>query len=171
LGYPPFPVPVARERKRKKGKGYEIERRGIPFLTRSLWRRRSVARFSCQRCRLSRCGVNATGRVVRGAGVVRVRAVRGTAVSLRVFESRGRSGRNVEPISPWSLYTRGRVRRWFFAPLPASLLGFRNPRDLPEKRKPPTLSFAPPPLLLGDGRPGDHHLAARSMAFLHSDGG
>jgi hypothetical protein len=46
------------------------------------------------------------------------------------FESRVRSGRNVEPVAPWSLYTRGRVWRWFFAPLPASLLGFLNPRDL-----------------------------------------
>jgi hypothetical protein len=35
-----------------------------------------------------------------------------------------------EPVSPWSLYTRERVWRWFFASLPASLLGFRNPRDL-----------------------------------------
>jgi hypothetical protein len=34
---------------------------------RSLWRWRSVARFSCQRRRLSRRGVNATGRVVGGA--------------------------------------------------------------------------------------------------------
>jgi hypothetical protein len=34
------------------------------------------------------------------------------------------------PVSPWSLYTRERVWRRFFAPLPASLSGFRNPRDL-----------------------------------------
>ena len=96
FGVSPFPVPVARERKRKKGKGYEIERRGVPFLTRSLWRRRSVARFSCQRRRLSRRGVNATGRVVGGAAVTCARAVRGTAVLLRIFffESRVRSGRS-----------------------------------------------------------------------------
>ena len=81
--------------KEEKGKGYEIERRGVPFLARLLRRRRSVARFSCQRRRLSRRGVNATGRVVGGAAVARVRAVRGMAVSLRVFESRVRSGRNV----------------------------------------------------------------------------
>ena len=68
-GYPPFPVPVARERKTKKGKGYEIERRGVPFLAWLLRRRRSVARFSCQRHRLSCRGVNATGRVVGGAAV------------------------------------------------------------------------------------------------------
>ena len=49
--------------KEEKGKGYEIERRGVPFLTRLLRRRRSVVRFSCQKRRLSRCGVNATGRV------------------------------------------------------------------------------------------------------------
>jgi hypothetical protein len=135
LGYPPFPVPVARERKRKKGKGYEIERRGVPFLARPLWRRRSVARFSCQRRRLSRRGVNVTGRVVHGASVACARVVRGTAVSLRVFESRGRSGRNVERVSLWSLYTRGRAWRWFFAPLPASLLGFHNPRDLAREKE------------------------------------
>jgi hypothetical protein len=39
-------------------------------------------------------------------------------------------GGTFEPVSPWSLYTRERVWRWFFAPLTASLLGFRNPRDL-----------------------------------------
>jgi hypothetical protein len=95
-GYPPFPVPVARDRERgKKGKGYEIERRGVPFLARLLRRRRSVARCSCQKRRLSSRGVNATGRVVGEAAVARVRAVRGTTVSLRVFESRVRSGRNV----------------------------------------------------------------------------
>jgi hypothetical protein len=130
-----FLVAVARERKRKKGKGYEIERRGVPFLTRSLWRRRSVARFSCQRRRLSCRGVNATGQVVHGVAVARARAVRGTVASLRVFESCGRSGRNVEPVSPWPLYTRGRVWRWFFAPLPASLLSFRNPRDLAREKE------------------------------------
>jgi hypothetical protein len=36
------------------------------FLTRSLWRRRSAARFPCQRRRLSRRGVNVMGRAVRG---------------------------------------------------------------------------------------------------------
>jgi hypothetical protein len=78
-GYPPFPVPVARDReKRRKGKGYEIERRDIPFLARLLRRRRSVARFSCQKRRQSCRGVNATGRVVGGAVVARARAVRGT---------------------------------------------------------------------------------------------
>ena len=96
FGVPPFPVPVARDReKRKKGKGYETERRGVPFLARLFRRRRSVARCSCQKCRLSSRGVNATGRVVGGAAVARARAVRGAAVSLRVFESRVRSGRNV----------------------------------------------------------------------------
>jgi hypothetical protein len=39
-----------------------MERRGVPFLARLLRRRRSVARFSCQKRRLSRRGVNATGR-------------------------------------------------------------------------------------------------------------
>jgi hypothetical protein len=101
MGKDPFRgIPLSRsllqERKRgKKGKGYEIERRGVPFLTRSLWQRRSVVRFSCQRRRLSRRRVNATGRVVGGAAVVRARAVRGTTVSLCVFESRVRSGRNI----------------------------------------------------------------------------
>jgi hypothetical protein len=49
-GYPPFPVPVVRERKRKR-KRKRIRNRmtwRTFFLTRSLWRRRSVARFSCQ---------------------------------------------------------------------------------------------------------------------------
>jgi hypothetical protein len=96
FGVSPFPGPCCkRDRKRKKGKGYEIERRGVPFLARLLRRRRSVARFSCQKRRLSRRGVNATGRVVGGAAVARARAIRGTAVLLRVFESRVRSGRNV----------------------------------------------------------------------------
>jgi hypothetical protein len=61
------------------------KRRGTPFLTRSLWRRRSVTRFSCQRCRLSCRGVNATGRVVRGAAVARARAIRGTKHGHAVF--------------------------------------------------------------------------------------
>jgi hypothetical protein len=61
------------------------KRRGAPFLTRSLWQRQSVARFSCQRCRLSRRGVNATGRVVRGAAVARARAVQGTDHGHAVF--------------------------------------------------------------------------------------
>jgi hypothetical protein len=65
------------------------------FLARLFRRRRSVARCACQKCRLSSRGVNAMGRVVGGAAVARARAVRGTAVSLRVFESRVRSGRNV----------------------------------------------------------------------------
>jgi hypothetical protein len=70
------------------------------------------------------------GRAVRGAAVARARAVRGTAVSLLVFESRGGSGRDVERVSPWSLYIRRRVWRRFFAPLLASSLGFRNLRGL-----------------------------------------
>jgi hypothetical protein len=136
FGVSPFPGPCCKreeEEKRKRIRNRTTWR--TFFLTRSLWRRRSVARFSCRRRCLSRRGVNATGRVVRGAAVARARAVRGTAVSFRVFESRGRSGRNVEPISPWSLYTRGRVWRWFSALLPASLLGFRNPRDLAREKE------------------------------------
>jgi hypothetical protein len=94
--YPPFPVPVARDGERgKKEKGYETERRGVPFLARLFRRRRSVARFPCQKRRLSRRGVKAMGRVACGAAVARARAVRGTAVSLRAFESRVRSERNV----------------------------------------------------------------------------
>jgi hypothetical protein len=86
FGVSPFPGPCCkRERKRKKGKGCEIERRGVPFLARLLRRRRSVARFSCQRRRLSRRGVNATGRVVGGAAVARARAVRGTDHGRIVF--------------------------------------------------------------------------------------
>jgi hypothetical protein len=69
FGVSPLPGPCCkRERKRKKGKGYEIERRCVPFLARLLRRRRSVARFSCQKRRLSRRGVNATGRVVGRGG-------------------------------------------------------------------------------------------------------
>ena len=71
--------------KEEKGKGYEIERRGVPFLARLLRRRRSVVRFSCQKRRLSRRGVNATGRVVGGAAVARARAVRGTDHGRTVF--------------------------------------------------------------------------------------
>jgi hypothetical protein len=136
FGVSPFPGPCCKGEKEEKRK--RIRNRMMWrtfFLTRSLWRRRSVARSPCERRCLSRRGVNATGRAVRGAAVARARAVRGTAVSLRVFESRGRSGRNVERVSPWSLYTRGRVWRWFFAPLLASLLGFRNLRDLAREKK------------------------------------
>jgi hypothetical protein len=39
-------------------------------------------------------------------------------------------GGTLEPVLPWSLYTWERVWWRFFALLPASLLGFRNPRDL-----------------------------------------
>jgi hypothetical protein len=131
FGVSPFPGPCCkRERKRKKGKGYKIERRGVPLLARSLWRRRSVARFSCQRRRLSRRGVNATGRVVGGAFVARARVVRGTAVCFAFSNPASGPGGMFEPVSPWSLYTRERVWCRFFAPLPASFLGFRNPRDL-----------------------------------------
>jgi hypothetical protein len=45
----------------------------------------SVARFSYQRCRLSCRGVNATGRVVRGAAVARARVVRETEHGRAVF--------------------------------------------------------------------------------------
>jgi hypothetical protein len=134
-GYPPFPVPIVRERKRGKRKRIRNRMTWRTFLTRSLWRRRSVACFPGQRRRLSRREVNATGHAARGAAVARARAVRGTAVSLLVFESRGRSMRNVERVSPWSLYTRGRVWRWFFASLLASLLGFRNLRDLSREKE------------------------------------
>jgi hypothetical protein len=89
FGLSPFPVPVVRERKRKR-KRIRNRMTWRTFLTRSLWRRRSVARFSCQRCRLSRRGVNATGRVVHGAAVSRVRAVRGTEHGRAVFTPRER---------------------------------------------------------------------------------
>jgi hypothetical protein len=135
FGVSPFPGPCCKREKEEKEKDTKSNDMAYLFLTRSLWRRRSVARFPCQRRRLSRRGVNATGRAARGAAVARARAVQGTAVSLRVFESRGRSGRNVERVSPWSLYTRGRVWRWFFAPLLASLLGFRNLRDLAREKE------------------------------------
>jgi hypothetical protein len=55
------------------------------FLTRLLRRRRSVARFSRQRRRVSRRGVNATGRVVGGVAVTRARSVRGTGHGCAVF--------------------------------------------------------------------------------------
>jgi hypothetical protein len=85
-------------------------------------------------------------RAVREVAVARARAVRGTVVSLWVFESRGGSGRNVERVSPWSLFTRGRVWRRFFAPLLASSLGFRNLRGLAGEKETahPVLSAATP---------------------------
>jgi hypothetical protein len=95
FGVSPFPGPCCKREKEEKRKGYEIERRGVPFLVRLFRRRRNVARLSCQERRLSCRGVNATGRVVGGAAVARARAVRGTAVSLHIFESCVRSGRNV----------------------------------------------------------------------------
>jgi hypothetical protein len=62
------------------------------------------------------------------------------------FESRGGSGRNVERVSSWPLYTRRRVWRRFFAPLLASPLGFRNPRGLAKEKETayPVLSAAAP---------------------------
>ena len=81
---------------------------------------------------LMRRGVRFAGRPLRAR---EPRAVRGTAVLLRVFESRSRSGRSVETVSLWSLYTRGRVWRWFFALLLASLLGFRDLRDLAREKE------------------------------------
>jgi hypothetical protein len=60
-----------------------------------------------------------------------------------VFESRGGSGRDVERVSPWSLYIRGRVWRRFFAPILASS-GFRNLRGLAGEKETahPVLSAA-----------------------------
>jgi hypothetical protein len=72
----PFSVLVSRERGNERG--YEFKNRGAPFLTRPLWRRCNVARFTCQQCRWLCQGVNATGRAIREASVARVRAVRGT---------------------------------------------------------------------------------------------
>jgi hypothetical protein len=65
---------------------------------------------------------------------------------LGFFESRGGSGRNVERVSSWPLYTRRRVRRRFFASLLASPLGFCNPRGLAREKETvsPVLSVATP---------------------------
>jgi hypothetical protein len=62
------------------------------------------------------------------------------------FEYRGGSGRNVERVSSWYLYTRRRVWRRFFALLLASPLGFRNPRGLVREKETayPVLSAATP---------------------------
>jgi hypothetical protein len=46
-------------------------------------------------------------------------------------------------------------------------LRFPQPEGIARERKPRTLSAPPPPLLLGDGRPGDRCFAARLVAFLH----
>jgi hypothetical protein len=55
-------------------------------------------------------------------------------------------GENVERVSPWSLYTRRRVWRRFFATLLASSLGFRNLRGLAGEKETahPVLSDATP---------------------------
>jgi hypothetical protein len=79
----PFPGPCCKREKEEKEK--DTKSNDVPFLTRSLWRRRSVARFPCQRRRLSHRGVNATGRVVREVAVARARAVRGTEHGRAVF--------------------------------------------------------------------------------------
>jgi hypothetical protein len=50
------------------------------------------------------------GRVVRGAAVVRARAIRGTGVLPLSFESRGGFGRSVERVLPVPLYIRERGR-------------------------------------------------------------
>jgi hypothetical protein len=65
---------------------------------------------------------------------------------LGFFESRGGSGQNVERVSPWPLYTRGRVWRRSFAPPLASFLGFRNLRGLAGEKETanPVLSAATP---------------------------
>jgi hypothetical protein len=44
-------------------------------------------------------------------------------------------------------------------------LKFSQPEGIAREREPHTQSFTPPPLLLGDGRPGDHCFAARPVAF------
>jgi hypothetical protein len=49
------------------------------------------------------------------------------------FESRGGFERSVERVSPGPLYIRERDRWRFYTLLPASHLGFRNPREQPEK--------------------------------------
>jgi hypothetical protein len=50
-------------------------------------------------------------------------------------------------------------------------LRFPQPEGISREIKPRTLSTPPPPLLLGDGRPGDRCFAARPVAFLHRHGG
>jgi hypothetical protein len=50
-------------------------------------------------------------------------------------------------------------------------LRFLQPEGIARERKTRTLSAPPPPLLLGDGRPGDRCFAARPVAFLHHHGG
>jgi hypothetical protein len=85
FGVFPFPGPCCKREKEEKEKDTKSNDVAYLFLTRSLWRWRSVARFSYQRCRLSRCRVNAMGRVVRGAAVARARAVRGTEHGRAVF--------------------------------------------------------------------------------------
>jgi hypothetical protein len=85
------------------------------------------------------------------------------------FEFHGGFGRSLWWISPGPFYTRKRGR-WLFFTLPFALafcFGFRNLREQPEKRKPPTSSLPPPPPSFGDGCQGDHHSAARPVAFLH----
>jgi hypothetical protein len=43
-------------------------------------------------------------------------------------------GGTFEPATPWSSYTRERAGRWFFAPLPVSLLGFSQPERLSRRK-------------------------------------
>jgi hypothetical protein len=51
------------------------------------------------------------------------------------------------------------------------LLWFPQPKRIAREKKTRTLSPPPPPPLFGNGRQGDRHSAARSVAFLHRHGG
>jgi hypothetical protein len=54
---------------------------------------------------------------------------------LGFFESRGGSGRNIEWVSSWPLYTRRRVWRRFLAPLLASPLRFSQPERFSQRKR------------------------------------
>jgi hypothetical protein len=75
----------------------------------SSWRRRSDARLACQRCRLLRRGVNATGRSIRVAPVARASRLRNGKIALHSsFEFRGEFGRCFERFLPVAfIYSEG----------------------------------------------------------------
>ena len=130
-GIPPFPVPVARDRERGI-KEKDTKSNDVVYL---FWRGyygegeaspASPARgAACLAAELMRRGEWFAG------WPLRVREPFGERLFRFAFSNPASGpGGTFEPVSLRSLYTRERVWWRFFALLPASLLGFHNPRDL-----------------------------------------
>jgi hypothetical protein len=87
FGVSPFPGPCCKREKEEKEKEKDTKSNDVAYLffDAVIMAKAKRRPLLLPKCRLSRCRVNATGRVVRGAAVARVRAVRGTEHGRAVF--------------------------------------------------------------------------------------